>query len=62
MECRLDLSEVEWEIVLELLKRERGDLHAEIRHTDSRDYRHGLHDRLKTIEEMVTRLEKQPVA
>lgn len=61
MECRLDLKDAEWQLVRGLLERERADLHTEIRHTDNREYRHTLHDRLDTIEGLLMKLHEQPV-
>jgi len=59
MKCRLELNDFEWEIVLEVLERERGELHAEVRHTDSRQYRHKLQERLEALEGMVARLKAE---
>lgn len=43
---QLALAKDEWELVLELLERERKELHAEIHRTDSHDYRVKLSQRL----------------
>lgn len=61
MPCATELAEAEWKLILELLERERGELHPEIRHTDNRDYRHELQARLAVVEELIGRLEAQAV-
>jgi len=53
---KLVLSDEEWEIVLDLLERERRELPAEVRHTDNRAYRHRLEERLDTVEDLIRRL------
>ena len=50
------LSDAEWQLVVELLERERSDLPAEIRHTRTSTMRQELHDRLEMIRELVHRL------
>lgn len=54
----LSLSDTEWELVLDLLVRERRELPAEIRHTDGRDYRHRLEQRLDVVEALIDRIEQ----
>lgn len=49
------LTEAEWNIILELLARERRDLPIEIHHTSTRKYREELRDRLRTVEELLER-------
>ena len=49
------LTEAEWNIILELLARERRDLPIEIHHTSTRKYREELRDRLRTIEDLLER-------
>ena len=43
----------EWELVLELLERERKELHAEIHQTDSRDYRVTRSQRLDRVDRLL---------
>ncbi len=50
------LSDAEWQLVIELLERERSDLPAEIRHTRTSTMRQELHDRLELVRELVHRL------
>jgi hypothetical protein len=53
----LTLTNEEWEIVQDLLERERRELPSEVRHTDKRDYRHKLEARLDMVESMIKRIE-----
>ena len=50
---QLTLLKDEWELVLELLERERKELHAEIHQTDSRDYRAKLSQRLDLVDRLL---------
>ncbi|MHB8996149.1 MAG: hypothetical protein ACYC63_12960 [Armatimonadota bacterium] len=59
MECTFDLDEPQVKLLLDMLERERRELHAEIRHTDNRDYRHELHRRLESVEGLAAQLETQ---
>ena len=61
MECNVVLDEAEWEMVIRLLKRERTELNDEIHHTDKRDYRQALHERLDRVDGLLERLQRQPV-
>lgn len=56
-ERRPVLTEAEWNIILELLARERRDLPIEIHHTSTRKYRDMLRDRLRTIEQLLEQFE-----
>lgn len=56
MKKELTLSDQEWELVLELLRRERGEIPAEIRHTDSREYRHALQAREAMMDNLIARI------
>lgn len=56
-ERRPVLTEAEWNIILELLARERRDLPIEIHHTSTRKYRDMLRDRLRTIEQFLEQFE-----
>ena len=51
------LTEAEWDLILQLLARERRDLPIEIHHTSTRKYRDELRERLRLIEQMLERLE-----
>ena len=51
-----DLSTEEWTIVVELLERERAELHPEIRHTRTSSLRAELRRRLQVVEAMLDRL------
>lgn len=57
MNEQLALSDHEWELVLDLLERERRELPTEIHHTDSHDYRHRLEERLEVVEALIRRIE-----
>jgi hypothetical protein len=50
------LSEAEWELVVELLERERADLPAEIHHTRTVAIRDDLKKRLDLVEQMIQRI------
>jgi len=47
------LTEAEWNLILELLARERRDLPIEIHHTSTRKYRDMLRERLKTLDQLL---------
>jgi len=47
------LSESELNLILELLESEQRELMVEIRHTDSAVFRHGLKDRLATVDGLI---------
>jgi hypothetical protein len=51
-----ELSREEWTILVELLERERADLHPEIRHTRTSSLRDELHRRLELVEALLKRL------
>jgi Trp operon repressor len=51
-----ELSEAEWTVVVELLERERADLHPEIRHTRTRSLREALRRRLELVEGLLDRV------
>lgn len=54
------LSEAEWALVVNLLRRELDDLHGEIHHTQTASFRDDLVSRRRMIQELLERLE--PVA
>lgn len=50
------LSDAEWDLVIELLERERGELPAEIRHTRVSSVRDELRQRLEMVQQLLERL------
>lgn len=52
MTHQLELSDAEWELLIELLEQERGDLPSEVRHSRLTNVR----DELRLREEMVQSL------
>ena len=55
------LSDPEWELVIELLERERGELPVEIRHTRTSTLRVELHQRADLVRDLLHRLKKVAV-
>ncbi len=56
MDDQPKLSEAEWELVIELLHRERNELPTEIHHTDASDLRLKLRERRRMVERLLHRL------
>ncbi len=54
------LTDAQWELVVELLQRERRELPSDIHHTQTPSMRDGLKQRLKEIDALLARL-GQPV-
>lgn len=52
------LSEDEWALVIELLRQEREELPAEIRHTRTSSVRADLHERRDLIDRLLDKLHK----
>ncbi|MGQ9607212.1 MAG: hypothetical protein ACUVTW_13515 [Thermogutta sp.] len=52
----LDLSQSECALLLELLERERADLHCEIRHTRFADVRDMLREKRTLVEGLLSRM------
>ena len=52
------LSEAEWDLVVELLERERAELPVEIRHTRLSNFRDELHRREAMVDDLLKRLRK----
>ena len=52
----LDLSPADWDLIIELLKRERIDLPAEIHHTSTPEVRDALRRKLHTLNALLERL------
>jgi len=50
------LTQAEWDVIIELLKRERSDLPAEIHHTRTTEMRDQLHQRLELVDRLLARL------
>lgn len=53
---RLSLSDAEWELLTELLERERRALPIEIRHCDTRVMRDQLRRRVELVDTILDRL------
>ncbi len=51
------LSEAEWDLVVELLQREQGELPPEIRHTRTSTLREELRRREQMVQDLLHRLE-----
>jgi hypothetical protein len=58
MDDQPKLSEAEWDLVVELLERERTELPVEIRHTRSSNFRDELHRREDMVGDLLKRLRK----
>jgi hypothetical protein len=58
MDDQPKLSEAEWDLVVELLERERAELPVEIRHTRTASVRDELHRREDMVSDLLTRLRK----
>jgi hypothetical protein len=56
------LSKEECDLVIELVQRERKELHAEIHQTDSRDYRAKISQRLDLVDRLLKVLAPDKVA
>jgi hypothetical protein len=50
------LTREEWTIIVELLERERSELHPEIRHTRTSSLRAELHRRLDMVGDLLEKL------
>jgi len=53
-----ELSEAEWDLVVELLERERAELPVEIRHTRTASVRDELHRREDMVRDLLARLRR----
>ena len=56
------LSECEWRLVAELLRAEREELPVEIRHTDSPHVHEELQERMRTVNEVLRKIEDASTA
>jgi len=52
----LDISESECELLVELLERERADLHCEIRHARFADVRDMLREKRNQVETLLSKM------
>ena len=59
MNTRPDLSEAEWELVIELLQREQSELPTEIHHTRVSAMRDALRKRRESVQQLLTRLQAE---
>jgi hypothetical protein len=59
---QLTLGSEEWDLVTELVERERRELHAEIHQTDSHEYRTKLSRRLELVDQVLNVLSQEKVA
>jgi hypothetical protein len=62
MHEHLELSEAEWELVVELLERERSELPSEIRHTRTSSVRDELRARETMVQGLLERLRRPATA
>ena len=53
-----ELAEAEWDLVVELLERERAELPVEIRHTRTASVRDELHRREDMVRDLLARLRR----
>ncbi len=51
-----ELTDLEWEMVLDLLENEKRNLPPEIRRTHERHYHQELQERLKRIDDLIVRI------
>jgi hypothetical protein len=56
-----ELSDAEWELIVELLEREHGELPVEIHHTRNAGVRAELHQRSEMVRSLLGRL-RTPIA
>ena len=61
MSDRPDLTDEQRDVLLDLLNCERGNLPAEIRHSDNTDLRATLRHRLQVVSALLDRLRTAPV-
>ena len=53
VKTRPTLADDQWDLIIELVERERKELHAEIHQTDSHDYRTKLTQRLDLVDSLL---------
>lgn len=61
MECRLSMSQDEWNLLLELLESERRELPVLIRRTDTAEPRHALQAKRDMIDRVIEQVQEQLV-
>jgi len=63
MTHQVQLNDQEYQVVLQLLEAERGDLHPEVRRSTMNVQAHEqLQDRLKLVDSLIERLQQAPTA
>jgi hypothetical protein len=56
------LSELEWDLIVELLEQERSELPVEIHHTRNSGVRGELHERAELVQNLLARLRTPAIA
>jgi hypothetical protein len=56
MTHQLELSDPEWELLIELLEQERSELPSEVRHSRLANMRDGLRQREETVQKLLERM------
>jgi hypothetical protein len=61
MTHQVQLNDQEYQVLLQILENERGELHPEVRRsTMNVDAHEELHQRLKLVENLIERLQRAP--
>ena len=61
MTHQVQLNDQEYQVLLQILENERGELHPEVRRsTMNVDAHEELHQRLKLVENLIDRLQRAP--
>ena len=55
----LELTEKEWTLLLEVIEYEQKRFIQELDHTDSRDYKALVKERLRTLEEILDKVQRR---
>jgi len=56
MTCQPELTDAEWELMLQLIEEQRRELPSEIHHTDHAGVREALHQRQKMRNQLIERI------
>ncbi|MGQ9506034.1 MAG: hypothetical protein ACUVQG_14280 [Thermogutta sp.] len=56
---QLDLAHEEWQLILDLLERERTELHCEVRHARFYDVRELLRRKREMVDALIERIESR---
>jgi hypothetical protein len=56
MNRQLEVSQAEWDLLVELVEREQSELHPEIRRSRTTEMRDQLHKRLELVDQLLGRL------